>query len=133
MEHTWKIINMKRHPVTGLITSIDCNIETAFYSTHTPSANPPTLGAWFNIRQTLQLQITGSSEDSSFIPYDDLTEDNVLSWIHNLVDVGAIETQNSSSMAARVKLSKIPVEMDGIPWDNNTLALNVNDVDNAEN
>ena len=124
MEHTWKIVNMKRHPVTGLVTSIDCNIETAFYSTHTPTPTPPTIGAWLNIRQTIQLEITGSSEDSNFIPYDNLTEDNVLSWIHNLVDVETIESQNSSSMAAAVKLSKTPIERDGVPWDNNTLTLN---------
>ena len=51
-------------------------------------------------------------EDPSFVPYDDLTEADVLGWVWEEVDQEATE----AALAANIAEQKNPVTVDGVPW-----------------
>ncbi len=51
-------------------------------------------------------------EDPSFVPYDDLTEADVLGWVWGEVDQEATE----AALAANIAEQKDPVTVDGVPW-----------------
>jgi len=42
--------------------------------------------------------VTGSSTEPGFIPFEDLTQDIVLSWITGSFDIPVIQTELSSSL-----------------------------------
>ena len=47
-----------------------------------------------------------------FVPFDQLTEANVLEWVQGAVDVEAIESQ----LAAQIEQQKEPPIVTGLPW-----------------
>ena len=51
-------------------------------------------------------------EDPSFVPYDDLTEADVLGWVWGEVDQEATE----AALASNIAEQKDPVTVDGVPW-----------------
>jgi len=55
---------------------------------------------------------TPDPADESFIPFEDLTEADVLSWVESELDVEAIE----ASIASQISESKEPVVSVGVPW-----------------
>ena len=59
---------------------------------------------------------TGSTSDSGFIAYEDLTEATVLNWIQANVDQPTVETENSASIAADVVARAAIVKRTGTPW-----------------
>jgi len=50
--------------------------------------------------------------DPSFVPYDSLTEADVLGWVWGEVDQEATE----AALAAKIEAEKNPVTADGVPW-----------------
>jgi hypothetical protein len=50
--------------------------------------------------------------DADFIPFDDLTEQQVLAWVHQIVDKAAIE----SRLKAQIEAQKTPVLVSELPW-----------------
>ena len=57
--------------------------------------------------------LTPDGSDGSFIAYADVSEGNVLSWIHNAdVDKDAIE----AGLQARIDADKTPTTGTGVPW-----------------
>ena len=50
--------------------------------------------------------------DPSFVPYDSLTEADVLGWVWGEVDQAATE----AALAAKIEAEKNPVTADGVPW-----------------
>jgi len=118
MEHTWKIIDMKRDPSSGLVTQITCNTETRFHSPTIPSSNEHETGSNFFHRSTAEVEITGSPSNPSFISFGDLTEEIVIEWVKGRLDSNAIETSNSSSIAEHVIIATSQLPISGTPWDN---------------
>ncbi len=55
---------------------------------------------------------TGLNQGDSFTPYEDLTQDQVISWVKAIVDVNAIE----ANLANEIALQKNPVVLNGVPW-----------------
>ena len=51
-----------------------------------------------------------------FVPFDQLTEANVLEWVQGAVDVEAIESQ----LAAQIEQQKEPPIVTGLPWATNS-------------
>lgn len=61
----------------------------------------------------------GFEPDSSaegFVPFDQLTEANVIEWVQGAVDVEAIESQ----LAAQIEQQKEPPIVTGLPWATNS-------------
>ena len=55
---------------------------------------------------------TYDATDPSFVPYDNLTESDVLGWVWAEVDQEATE----AALAAKIEAEKNPVTADGVPW-----------------
>jgi len=50
--------------------------------------------------------------DPSFVPYDSLTEADVLGWVWGEVDQAATE----AALAADIEAQQHPITADGVPW-----------------
>jgi hypothetical protein len=55
---------------------------------------------------------TADPSSADFIPYDDLTEADVLDWVWINVDKDATE----ASLAAQIDAKKNPTTASGVPW-----------------
>ena len=100
MNYTWNIVNLKRTISDDVVNEIQyqCIAESASYSE----------------RQISLLEITGSSEDPGFIPYEDLTEGIVLAWVTGSIDKTSFELEVSSSLASQV--NDVNSEDYGLPF-----------------
>jgi hypothetical protein len=47
-----------------------------------------------------------------FVPFDDLTEADVLAWVYAALDKDATE----ASLASQIEAQKAPVSIAGVPW-----------------
>ena len=102
MTHTWKIYDLKRTIAEGVVTEVTwaCESESEGYST----------------RQLGNLTITGNASDEGFIPFEDLTEANVLSWVNANINQDAISTQNADDIASMKAAAEAVTEVQGLPW-----------------
>jgi hypothetical protein len=55
---------------------------------------------------------TPDPESPDFVPFDDLTEADVLAWVYESVDKDATE----ASLAANIEDQKAPQTVAGVPW-----------------
>ena len=96
MNVTWTILNLDRRTSDGFIqvahwqcTGVDGDLSSSVYAT------------------------VSFEEGTPSIPYDQVTETEVLSWIWaNGVDKEATE----ASIAQRIETLKTPVQASGLPW-----------------
>jgi hypothetical protein len=105
MEFNWTVSDMFRNASTGVVEYVDLiytvksEYGTSFYLTTTSSL--PSI----------------SPTASNFIPYNELTEPIVLSWVTGSLPQSEYETQLSSSVARLFKSNtQIEGEVDGLPW-----------------
>ena len=104
MEHIWKIYNLERITTTGFVIDVTYACESSYNGTFTRSIG--------------DLLLSGSDSEPGFIPYEDLTESEVLGWVNAGVDEAAIEPSNSASIAAMIVAEAAVTSSDGIPWEN---------------
>ena len=104
MEHIWKIYNLERITTTGFVIDVTYACESSYNGTFTRSIG--------------DLLLSGSDSEPGFIPYEDLTESEVLGWVNAGVDEAATETSNSASIAAMIVAEAAVTSSDGIPWEN---------------
>ncbi len=95
MNITWKISNLDRKTSDGFVTTahwacsgVDGEFTGSVYST----------ASW--------------SEGTPSVPYDSLTEADVLAWVWTSVDKEATE----AAVAAQIEAQKNPVQASGLPW-----------------
>lgn len=102
MDYTWKIYNLKRTISDDVVNEISygCIATSSSYSN----------------RKISNLEITGSASDPGFIPYDDLTEGIVLSWVTGSIDKSSFELETSSSLANVIRDIEGKTEETGTPW-----------------
>jgi len=55
---------------------------------------------------------TPDADADGFIAYDDLTEADVLGWVHEEVN----QAETEAALAADIAGQKTPVTTDGVPW-----------------
>jgi hypothetical protein len=91
----WSINTMERDVATGYVSVAHWNV-TASDGEHSASAYATV--SW--------------AEGTPTIPYQNLTEAEVLSWVWESVDKSATE----ASLAAQIELLKNPVKATGTPW-----------------
>ncbi len=102
MNHTWKIYDLKRTIADGVVTEITYACESQLSGSGT--------------RKIGELEVVGSMEDTDFIPYEDLTQDDVLGWVDSNVDKTVFETENSASIASDIIARAAITESNGTPW-----------------
>ena len=95
---TWTIANLERNVSDGGVTvahwrvnSVDGDYSASSYGT---------------------CGFTYDATDPSFVPYDNLTESDVLGWVWAEVDQNATET----ALTADIEAQKNPTTADGMPW-----------------
>ena len=105
MKTTWKIANLKRDKITGLVFEISFLVlfELSGQTAH----------------HFETISIPGSENDPDFIKFEDLTEDLTLSWVHNLLGAGRIseiEQTSKSILEEKILHNEQSEILDGTPW-----------------
>jgi hypothetical protein len=95
MTTTWKISTLDREVSNGFVTTAHWT-ATAVDGEHSASAYATV--SW--------------AEGTPAVPYANLTEAEVLSWVWESIDKAATE----ASLAAQIELLKNPVKATGTPW-----------------
>jgi hypothetical protein len=98
---TWKINNLERKTSDGLVTVVHWGASA------TEASNDPENPYGAGIVNTQVLE-----RGDSFVNYDTLTEETVLSWLWGKVDKDAVE----SALTAQIEAQKAPVTANGLPW-----------------
>lgn len=95
---TWSINQLDRNAADGGVTVAHWRV-TAIDGDHSASAYG-TAG------------FTPDASDAGFVPYESLTEADVLAWVWGSVDKDAAE----ASLEAQIEAQKNPVTLNGLPW-----------------
>ena len=98
MSATWTIANLERNTADGGVTVAHWRC-TAVDGDHSASAYG-TVG------------FTPDASADGFVPYENLTEADVLAWVHGSVDKDATE----AALAAKIDAEKNPTTEAGLPW-----------------
>tara|TARA_R110002167_G_scaffold7781_4_gene36418 strand:+ start:1075 stop:1389 length:315 start_codon:yes stop_codon:yes gene_type:complete len=104
MEHIWKVYDLDRTISNGVVIDVTYACESSHDN--------------FSTRIIGDFTMVGSPSESGFIPYEDLTEEEVLVWVSNNVNESAIETSNSASIALAISSSLAVTTENGVPWNN---------------
>ena len=95
MQFNWSVSNLERRTSDGFVQvchyrcdAVDGDFSAGVYGT------------------------TGWSEGSPSIPYDSLTQEEVLAWVWESVDKAAVE----ASLADQIDALKNPQTASGTPW-----------------
>jgi len=98
MSATWTIANLERNTADGGVTVAHWRC-TAVDGDHSASAYG-TVG------------FTPDASADGFVPYENLTEADVLAWVHGSVDKDATEV----ALTAKIDAEKNPTTTAGTPW-----------------
>ena len=105
MTTTWRIHNTKRRTSDGLI------LEVMYCCTATLEEDIQ--------RKVRTITLTGDSTSPDFIPFSDLTEDILLTWVKDsLGETAVTEIENilQSELQARKAAREAETEVYGLPW-----------------
>lgn len=97
ISYNWQIVNMDRKTTDGFVVTVHYNVTATDgdYSANTYG----TVGY--------------TEEDGkSYIPYDQLTKDQVVAWVKDTLGADTVE----SSLASQINALKNPVQESGLPW-----------------
>lgn len=92
---TWKISQLDRQSSDGLVFTSHWRVvaEEDGYTAETYGS-------------------MGHERADEFIPYEDLTEQEVIGWVKAKLDVASIE----SSLQDQINAKKAPATLSGVPW-----------------
>lgn len=96
MEFTWSVVQMDRLTSDGFVVTVHYTVN-AVDGEYTAS----TYGT---------VGYTQESED--FTPYDELTQEQVVSWVQTSLGKTTVE----ESLANQIEAQKNPVQESGLPW-----------------
>jgi hypothetical protein len=101
---TWQIDDMKRNTETGGVFEVFWTVWATRQEKYVTGING-------------SVELSPDPDSDTFIAYDDLTQDNVISWVHNILDRDIIEQEVTDKLNRLHPLvESIPVESTGIPW-----------------
>ena len=96
---TWNVVQMNRLTSDGFVVAVHYTVN-AVDGEYTAS----TYGS-----------VGYTQEDKSYIPYDSLTEAEVIGWVQESLGKDTVE----ASLTAQIELEKNPVQEAGVPWETN--------------
>ena len=105
----WSIQQLKREANTGLVFEVR-------YKVYTGQSG---VLAIHEDKITLQ----GDINSPDFIPFNDLTQSQVLEWIKNAVDVNEIETNLLTELTDKISSIQSKNSANGLPWNTNILKI----------
>ena len=98
---TWKIVSLERKTADGgvVVAHWTCSDVDGEYS-----------GSVYG-----SMSFTPDASAADFIPYADLTEADVIGWVH--AEMGAEQVAAyESNIAAQIEAQKHPTQASGLPW-----------------
>ena len=97
--YNWQIVNMDRKTTDGFVVTVHYNVTATDgdYSANT----------YGTVGYT-------EEEGKSYIPYDQLTQDEVVAWVKDTLGADTVE----ESLATQIEALKHPVQESGLPWSN---------------
>ena len=98
MSATWAIAQLERNTADGGVTVAHWRV-TAVDGDHSSSAYGT-------------CSFTPDASADGFVPYENLTEADVLAWVHGSVDKDATE----AALTAKIDAEKNPTTEAGLPW-----------------
>ena len=98
MSATWAIAQLERNTADGGVTVAHWRV-TAVDGDHSASAYGT-------------CSFTPDASADGFVPYENLTEADVLAWVHGSVDKDATE----AALTAKIDAEKNPTTEAGLPW-----------------
>ena len=105
MKTTTKIANLKRKPTTGLVFEV-----TYIMNFELKGETDRKIGI---------IEFEGDETDPNLIPFDELTEETVLSWVTTTLgeeQINLIETEFETRLQERVDKKTNPEFLIGTPW-----------------
>jgi hypothetical protein len=105
MKTTTKIANLKRKPTTGLVFEVTyiMNFELEGETD----------------RKVGTIEFVGDVNDPNFVPFENLTETTVLSWVTSTLgeeEITKIETEFETRLQERIDKKSNPEFLTGTPW-----------------
>ena len=97
--HNWSIINMERRTSDAIVEKVHWKLDS--------SDGDNTVTAHGTTNHTI------STDDPDYIPYDQLTEVDVLAWVYAEVSQTDVEADNDTHL---LELSN-PTASHGLPWE----------------
>lgn len=100
----WTIENMKRTTSEGIVVEVLYRVvakEGSLIAGHLGRVN-----------------LESNPESPDFVPFNQLTEEQVLSWVKSEVDVSAIETQVQEVLNGKLAAVAAKETVTGLPWKN---------------
>ena len=100
----WEVNKLTREAATGVVREVEWSLS---------KLNPRKL-----MYTTGVVNLTGSSSDPNFIPFENLTQEIVLEWITGSLNPQALYTELSSSWedTKRPQSGSSPIAGLGTPW-----------------
>jgi hypothetical protein len=97
ISYNWQIVNMDRKTTDGFVVTVHYSVlaTDGDYSANTYGT-------------------VGYTEDAgkSYIPYNQLTQDEVVAWVKDSLGQETVE----ASLATQIEALKHPVQESGLPW-----------------
>ena len=103
---TWTIENLERNVADGGVTVAHWRV------TETETVGEGDDAVTYSASSYGTVGFTPDASADGFIAYDDLTEADVLGWVHAEVD----QAETEAALAADIAGQKTPVTSDGVPW-----------------
>ena len=103
---TWTIANLERNTADGGVTVAHWRV------TETETVGEGDDAVTYSASSYGTVGFAPDASADGFIAYDDLTEADVLGWVHAEVD----QAETEAALAADIAGQKTPVTSDGVPW-----------------
>lgn len=106
MTTTWKIAQLKRKPLSGLV------IEVTYIMNFELEGETD--------RHVGSVTLEGDESSETFVPYEELTESIVLDWVKEELTqekITEIETSMEARLEKRIEKKTNPEFLTGTPWD----------------
>jgi len=112
ISNTWSVTNMQH-------TDADGGVFLVYWSMVAQSDGTPSYSA----SEGGKLRCEYDASSSSYIPYADLTEDNVLGWVYNSLIEGEETAEEAKARIETDRTGKVQGQIDravsqssGVPW-----------------
>jgi hypothetical protein len=97
---SWHIVNLERESTDGYVFTIHWSVN----ATETVEDQTYSAGSYGSIGL--------ERPEEGLIPFEELTEELVVSWLQEKLDVESIE----ASLSSQIEEQKNPSKLSGIPW-----------------
>ena len=107
MTTNWNIVQLKRNPNNGLV------FEVTYIMNFELEGEVD--------RKVSVLELEGDINDPNFIPFENLTQENVLDWIQTTLGeatIAEIEAEFKTRLEERINRKNNPQFLTGKPWEN---------------